>query len=490
MNRLLRLGLIVWVLLPVVWPGAALAQETAADLPRFERVVCPSDLDTASECGFLVVPEDRSDPKRPAIRLAVVILKSRSATPAPDPIIYLEGGPGGSGTAAAATWADSPLRDSRDIILLDQRGTGLSKPSLNCPEIEAAQLATLGSDPRRPNTSMQAFEAFIDCHKRLLWEGINLAAYDSASSAADVGDLQRALGYPAVNLFGVSYGTRLALTVMRDHPDGVRSVVLDSVFPPSVSLTAHMIPNAMNAFERVFSACAEEAACHARYTDLEATLLSVITRLNAAPESVSLGSVGDVMLTGDRVLETLYLALYSPDYIRYVPYLIDRLNQGHDVPVGYLTRELLFFIQSISEGMNYSVQCREQDPFTNLADLTAAADEYPDLSRFILQQSTRAMCVIWDAGQAGEIESQPVVSDIPTLLLSGEYDPVTPPAWGQMAAQTLSHSYFYEFPGLAHGVTRSACPLHMAQAFLDDPTTAPDAGCMVDMPPLVFFVPG
>jgi pimeloyl-ACP methyl ester carboxylesterase len=490
MMRLWRLGLIAWVLLPVVFPGAAQAQETAADLPRFESVVCSPGLDAASECGFLVVPEDRSNLKRPAIRLAIVILKSRSATPAPDPIIYLEGGPGGSGTAAAATWANSPLRDSRDIILLDQRGTGLSKPSLNCPEIEQAQLATLGSDPRRPNTSMQAFEAFVACHKRLLWEGINLAAYDSAASAADVADLQHALGYPAVNLFGVSYGTRLALTVMRDHPDGVRSVVLDSVYPPNVSRAPNIIPNAMDAFERVFSACAEEAACHARYTDLEPTLLSVIARLNASPESVSLGDAGDIMLTGDRVLETFYLALYSPDFIRYVPYLIDQLDQGHYVPVAYLAREMLLFVQSISEGMNYSVECREQDPFINPADLSTAAAEYPDLARFILQQSTRAVCAIWGAGQAGEIEDQLVVSDIPTLLLSGEYDPVTPPAWGQMAARSLSHSYFYEFPGLSHGVTQNACPLHMAQAFLDDPATAPDAGCMVDMPPLVFFVPG
>jgi pimeloyl-ACP methyl ester carboxylesterase len=488
MMRIWRLGLIVWMLLPLA--GAAQAQETVADLPRFERVGCPSDADTASECGFLVVPEDRSNLKRPAIRLAVIILKSRSATPAPDPIIYLEGGPGGSGTAAAATWADSPLRDTRDIVLLDQRGTGLSKPSLNCPEIEDAQWANLGSDPRRRSAATQAFEAFLACPKRLLWEGINLAAYDSAASAADVADLQQALDYPAVNLFGVSYGTRLALTVMRDHPDGVRSVVLDSVFPPNVSLAPRVIPNAMRAFEQVFAACAEEPACQARYTDLEPTLLQAIARLNTSPESVSLGSVGDVMLTGDRVLQTLYLALYSSDYIRYVPYLIDQLNQGHYMPVAYLTREVLFFLQSISEGMNYSVECREQDPFTNPTDLAAAAAEYPGLGRFIMQQSMHAACIIWDADQAGEIEAQPVESDIPTLLLSGEYDPVTPPAWGQMAARSLSHSYFYEFPGLSHGVTESACPLHIAQAFLDDPTTAPDAGCIADLTPPVFFVPG
>ncbi len=485
-KRSLQLGLIAWVLL---LNGAALAQETKTDLPRFERVGCLPGSDSDTECGFLVVPEDRSDPQRPSIRLAVVILKSRSETPAPDPIIYLEGGPGGSGTEAVRFWGDSPLRESRDVILLDQRGTGLSKPSLNCPEIEEAELDTLDKDPRLPDYALTMFEAFLACHKRLHWEGINLAAYDSAASAADVDDLRRALGYPAVNLLGISYGTRLALTVMRDYPDGVRSVIIDSVYPPNVRIAPHVIPNALNAFDRVFADCAEEATCQARYTDLKTMFTDVIARLNAAPELVSLGEAGDVMLTGDRVLETLYLALYSADFIPYVPYLIDQLNQGKYAAVAYLTRETAFFLQSISEGMNYSVQCREQDSPDAPAELEAVAAAYPDFADFIMQQSSHAACIFWDAGTAGETETQPVVSDIPTLILSGEYDPVTPPAWGQLAAETLSHSYFYEFPGLSHAVTLSDCPLRMALAFLDDPAAAPDAGCIADMTPPTFYAP-
>ncbi|MBN1965392.1 MAG: alpha/beta fold hydrolase [Anaerolineae bacterium] len=495
MTRIARVVIGLAVLAGLAGGLPAAAQD---GLPRFEAAACMIPLPAGEQvdCGYLLVPEDRTQPDSPTIRLAVAILRSKSAAPAPDPVLYLEGGPGGSPIVFLEEWLDSPLRDTRDLILLDQRGTGFSRPLLDCPELDVLTLDLLDEAPSpRVRIARQTAAAF-NCRDRLLAAGVNLAAYNSAASAVDVADLRAALGYDTWNLYGISYGTRLALTTLRDYPEGIRSVVLDSVYPPVVNGYAELVPNGVRAFEVLFAACAADTHCNAAFPDLAAAFSDLVVRLDADPPLVPVmhpftGGSYQLLLTGDVLIETLFGGLYVTELIPYLPYLIHQADNGAYVLMANIAMALLVQNEFSSEGMYYSVECYEEVPFHTGDDLRAAAEAHPDLAGFVLSQPEFAICGDWGAGTAGAIETQPVISDVPTLVLSGEYDPITPPAWGQIAAETLSRSYFYEFPGLGHGVTYLSgdCPVRIMTAFVDDPLSAPDALCIEGMGPPVFLTP-
>ena len=234
--------------------------------PYFEPSVCMIDLPSGYEiekrveCGYLVVPETHSQPQGKTIRLAVVILKSISSNPRPDPLIMMQGGPGGSTiyTYAERLLSGSRLLADRDIILFDQRGTLYSQPALTCPEIFDLTIQTLNQNLSTEESLRLYEKATLACRERLSASGINLSAYNSFENAADVADLRNALNYPEVNLYGVSYGTLLALHVMRFHPQGIRSVILDGVVPPQVNFLLEAPHTQDQAFTHLFEACAKD----------------------------------------------------------------------------------------------------------------------------------------------------------------------------------------------------------------------------------------
>ena len=239
------------------------------------------------ECGYLKVPAQHSLPAGPTIELAVVILKSTSRSPQPDPLVMAQGGPGGSTIDTyAALLLDSPLRAERDIVLFDQRGTLHSRPALMCPESIELTLRTLEQDLSSEEENRLSDEALLACHARLLREGVNLAAFDSIENAADVEALRVALGYNMINLYGVSYGTLLALHVLRDSPGGLRSVILDSVVPPQVNFLAQAARSENRALTEFFGACAADARCNAAFPDLERVFYEQVQQLDRTPARV------------------------------------------------------------------------------------------------------------------------------------------------------------------------------------------------------------
>jgi pimeloyl-ACP methyl ester carboxylesterase len=470
---------------------SAPAQEA---VPRFEPSDCPFQVPAgaAVECGYLVVPEDRGQPDGRTIRLAVAILKSRSDNPAPDPVVYLAGGPGASALRGVGGWLDTPFLESRDFILLDQRGAGYSEPALNCPEIDEAVWHTFGLALSAEDEIALEVEAAIKCRDRLVNEGVNLAAYNSAASAADLNDLRRVLGYREWNLYGISYGTRLALTAMRDYPGGVRSVILDSTYPPRVGTYIEMVPNAAHAFDVLFAGCAADPACNAAYPELKTMFYGLLNRMNANPIPITVPRPGtgepvDLLITGDDMAGGVFSSLYSARMIPFIPLFVHQLAEGNYELLPPLAEEKLPDGGGEGVGMSYSVLCYEEAPFDDSEAIKAAIENYPQLRGFLPFRSERSICEIWGAGKATPVETEPVSSDIPTLILAGEYDPITPPYWGETAAETLSQSFFYEFPGLGHAVTNSDCPRSIAAAFLDDPNTAPDASCSARMSNPDFF---
>ena len=462
--------------------------EQPAYVPLFEPAEClvPVPAAYGMECGYLVVPEDRRQPDGPAVRLPVVMIPSKSQDPAPDPVIHLVGGPGGNLLDAVTAYlrlGGDRILETRDYILFNQRGTRYTEPSLECPDQNEFSWALAAEDLNQEQREAREVEYLLDCRNHLLEQGINLAVYDSAANAADVNDLRLALGYDQVNLYGISYGTRLALTVMRDFPEGVRSVILDSVYPPQADLNTALASNADRAFRTLFEGCAADSFCSERYPGLEEVFMQVVEGLNLEPVTVTLKrGTAPVHLDGDLFLDAIFGSLYRADALPWIPLMIYEASKGNYDPL-QVPLENTVDESGISLGMHYNVQCREEVAFESYEGaLAAAADVAPAVRDHFASPGYFAVCGVWQSGQADPVEDEAVVSEIPTLILSGQYDPITPPAWGQLAAETLSHSFFYEFPGIGHGVMRSnQCGLEIGLAFLDDPASEPDASCIDDL---------
>jgi pimeloyl-ACP methyl ester carboxylesterase len=453
------------------------------DRASYKEGACPFDLagEEGITCGYLTVPAERDRPDSPLIEIPVLILHSWSDNPQPDPIVYFEGGPGGSGLLTWDTWLEFPLRAERDIILFDQRGTGYSSPSLNCIEIDAGELSEA--------------DGAKACYDRLMAEGINLAAYNSAASAADANDLRLALGYTEWNLIGISYGTRLALTVMRDFPTGVRSVVLDSVYPPNVNAYIQEPHDAVGAIQAMLAGCAADPACNDAYPDLPARFHELLANLEESPVELDDGTT----LDGASLVNFLFNALYETSIIPRLPFVIDQAYYENYDPWLELDAELtddagwsgLYQDEddavdvSDSEGVYYSVECYEEMPFNSFEEALAATTAYPSPLAEILQASLEEeyeICALWDVGQAAPLETEAVHSDLPTLILAGEYDPVTPPYWGRLAGETLPNHYYFEAPRAGHDIMDTGdCPVEIIAAFITAPHTPPDGSCVAGM---------
>jgi len=486
---------------------------TPTPMAVFEEASCPFDLPEGQvegetvQCGYLVVPEDRADPEGRKLRLAVAIFRHPDGDPEPDPVIYLEGGPGGSALEFVdlgfENQAAPVFAANRDLILFDQRGVGLSEPALDCPGLVELGIELLDNEVDGRVLTYQEMddlhlETALACEEDLQ-EIADLTAYNTIASAADVDDLRRALGYDQVNLWGISYGTRLALGVMRDYPEGVRSVVIDSVFPPDVESEVETPANLDRALNLLLDSCAADAACATAYPDLRGVLFDTVERLNethvAFPvRDLLTGERYDAVIGGDDLLGVLVHALYQTDIIPVLPRIIYDASEGHYEYVARILGVLLATEEAMSDGMRYSVDCSEEVSFSSQEAYQAAVAQVPELAGLFTESSsgptTFALCAAWDSGQAGPGENQPITSDIPTLVMSGQFDPVTPPDWGRRAAETLSNSFFFEYPGVGHGASPgTGCPADMMTAFLNDPTTAPDDACIGEMGPPGFIPP-
>jgi len=464
--------------------------------PKYEKADCPFDKpqNFTVECGYLVVPENRAKPTGPTVRLAVGRFKATATKALPDPILYLEGGPGGSPLRAYTKNFDlifGPYAQKRDVILFDQRGTGYSTPALDCPETTQATLDQLDKQLTPVEADNQYNQALSVCHDRLTTQGVDLGAYNSAESAADINDLRLALKIKEWNLYGISYGTRLALTALRDVQQGIRSVVIDSVYPPQASLITDTPADFARALNLVFDTCTADPSCNSAYPNLKQVLFDTAHKLNATPAKITLtqpdlGSIGTTgkqlpaLLDGDSLLAFFFQVMYGSELIPSVPALIYQAKDGDYAAIAQLQSQFLSQYKDISQGMYFSVECVEAVPFDTQAKAETAYQAQPDLAGALgSPQGTFNACKIWNVPAAKAVEDQAVSSAVPTLVLSGQYDPITPPAWGQLAASTLSKSFFYQVPGAGHGSSLSvACPQNIALAFFDQPTTAPDTACL------------
>lgn len=480
-------------------PAPTTAATTApTDVPRFEKTDCwfKEPLGRSVECGWVIVPEDHAKPDGKTIKLALARFKSDASKPESDPIVYLEGGPGASPLRSYPAQFDAvfgPLNAKRDVILFDQRGTGYSQPALDCPELKQEALDTLDQNLNADQSADLSAKAAAQCHDRLAQAGANFALYDSAQNAADVEALRQALGYDKINLYGISYGTRLALTTLRDYPQGIRSVVIDGVMPPQADLYAQTPANGEQAIDALFKTCAADSTCNQNYPDLPHVLSDLKTKFDKDPIKFEVnlhsGEKKEALLNGDGLINTLFQGLYITSLIPAFPRMIYDARDGNYDTLAGLTALTLAQLDDISYGMYFSVQCQEEIPFLNAAELEAFLKQNPEFAA-LDDKSSQQVCKLWNVPAAPALENQAVTSDVPTLVLSGEFDPITPPAYGKAAAQTLSKSFFFQLPKAGHGASASEdCPRNMAIAFFDNPAQKPDDACLSDMAKVPFVVP-
>ena len=487
----------------------------------------PPTLDASRlECGFVTVPERHgADPEAgKTLRLGVAVLKAQTGEAAgdetgaaaevqPDPLVMVQGGPGGSMVELMPYFgpqlAAAPgFGAQRDLILMDQRGTLHSEPFLFCQEIYQFRV-THARDPESPELEAKLQQATADCRDRLMESGVNLSAFNSVESAADVPMVVRALGYGEFNLYGVSYGTMLAQHVMRDHPEGLRSVVLDSVAPLDISFVEEVPQNTQRVLDIFFEACADDDACNEAYPNLEGQFFEAIARLNENPIELKLPNVGAVqeaiasgrsvdslsfsdflvpiLFDGEALLLSLNVSFYSSQLIPSLPQAVHEAYQGNYA--GLLkTLPTLIFSKTQADGVYNSVICSEDGGFqVEDIDVDGVREELVESLRDS-PADVLDMCRIWQVQALGDEANERVRSRIPTLLLSGEFDHITPPSFADHVARRLRESYSYTFPHLGHALLgNDACVTLTIGRFLDNPDRDPKPDCVEQ--PLKFVVP-
>ncbi|MEQ8672404.1 MAG: alpha/beta fold hydrolase [Aggregatilineales bacterium] len=496
--KLCLLSCIVIVLMGVgVFP--ALAQDDFT--PTFESGECQFDVTAGLdiECGFVTVPENRIDPTdTDTIRLAVAVVRTQSINPQPDPIIYLDGGPGGQTIASLPGLYENqflPLADAdRDIIFFDQRGVGFSEPNLFCQDSVDLELDLLQRNITDVEENELFFNATFACRAQYIAQGIDLSAYTTRQNAADVNDIRQALSYDQLNLLGISYGSLLGQVIMRDFPDMVRSVILDGVVDPaSIQFSvAGQVNQIQNAFDTVFAACNADPACASAYPNLEALTYSLANSWNEEPINVDImlqdGSSYNAVIDGADALSTVVLLFYITDAVPIIPLYIYEMALGDYRRLALIRGAQVDQLGDFYEGMLYSIICQEDGPLITeqlidetLSDISQVVGEYVE-SIDVSPYEVIRLCSDWTEGFINDEVIEPVVSDLPTLLLSGEYDPVTPVEFANTVAETLSNHYSYEMPGGGHGVSLDGgCPMEIAIDFINNPNEEPDASCIDEM---------
>jgi pimeloyl-ACP methyl ester carboxylesterase len=478
----------------IAQPAVPQVPDRAQAAPRFEESPCPFKADSQAlgqvRCGYVNVQENRASPNSRQLKIAVAIVRSLSPAPRPDPIVIVAGGPG---TPAIALRLGSitrgtldSLRADRAVIVYDQRGAGYSDPAF-CPGVEI-QLDPLvearAADPREMQRG-----ALARCGDAMRSMGWDLSQYNSAVSALDLDDVRRALGYRQWNLLGRSYGARLVLHAMRLTPQGIRTVVLDGPSPPNRSAWLNRPADFADALHRLSAACAAQPACNAAYPDVEQTLWQRVRALQREPRTVQVmrpdGTPDTVRMTGSLLVSSVYSALNWRALIPVVPMLIYEVH--NDTVTRALSRQLLVRSQ-VSWGMHYTVECFEVAPLQTpemRAQLQRAHPIAFELADIFDQGMT---CHGLHAFRARSAHLAPVASNIPTLIVTGEFDTATHRSGGPLVARTLRNSRVVEIPGAGHAESlQHECTRTMMRDFFNDPQRTIDSSCLGSIPPLRFI---
>jgi pimeloyl-ACP methyl ester carboxylesterase len=413
----------------------------------------------AARCGTLEVPEDHDRPEGRRIALRVAVVDAESTRAEPDPVFLLAGGPGQAATEAfpPAMAAFSRVNRHRDLVLVDQRGTGGSA-RLSCRELE---------DPSALARTPEMDLAAVTSCARALASRADLSRYRSIDFARDLDLVREALGYARVNLVGGSYGTRAALVYARAFPARVRAVALDGVAPMQMAISGGFEEDGQRALDLAFRRCGEDTACRARFPDPAGDLAALATAFDARPQLLRLrdpltGAPLALEVRGDTIRQVAMQLAYATETVSLLPALLREARTGDPAPL--VTQGLIGAADvggAISRPLQLAVLCAEDIPFVDRGPVRPGL-----FLGSLLRRTFREACARWPVTPVDASFHAPLQAGVPALLLSGEADPVTPPRWAELAASTLPASRHLVVPGAAHGTLFRGCVPRLLAAFL------------------------
>ncbi|MHA7057831.1 alpha/beta fold hydrolase [Aquimarina sp. M1] len=434
--------------------------------------------------GYLEVLENRDKPNGKTIKLPVYIFKSRSKNPKPDPILYTVGGPGYTSMRASQYMEYYKYLDDRDFILFEQRGTQYAKPSLDCPEWSSAIYKSNLPSFDSQNYDSIFEEAATKCKEKLVKKGIDLNRYNTNEVAADIDDLIQVLKIKEYNLLTMSYSTKIGQVLLRDYPEKIRSVVMDSPLPLEASYDEESVQNLLEAVNKLLSDCAYDQKCNSAFPNIKNRFFDYLTEKTKNPLKV------DVKNPNNGKTETFYLdgsdliTVFSSSSTNDIPTVPFEINKLLNNDLTSIKEQLSYLFQKpgigAGIGMRLSVWCAEEYPFNSQNKIETETLRYPQVIGLSPAVYDKEICNIWGVKKVSDIENLPVKSIIPVLLINGEYDELTPVKWASLMNNNLENSHHLIFRGWKHGPTvnwSNPCAMQAVNDFFNDPKQKPNPVC-------------
>jgi len=480
-------------MLPRHFAAAVILLLLVSSLPAAESLVLedcrinagPAYASLKARCGVFRRPENPAQPDGKMLELNVALVPALSLEPARDPLVPIAGGPGqaSSDFYAATSHAFEKIRRNRDILLLDQRGTGDSA-RMDCDNDDADLFAG-------PLSEEQTRAAIAACLDELPHDP---RFFTTSIAVMDLEALREALGYEQLNLYGISYGTRVAQHFARRYPASTRSVILDGVVPPQMALGPAIATEAQQALDAIFARCTESPACEKRFGDIATTFADLKSRLSAQAVTLMIahpvsGESASVHFGRDELAGAIRLLSYHPSTVALIPFLIDEAANDRFAPLAsqYLTI-VDALSDSLSAGMHNAVVCTEDVPFfggEGISDEDLGATYIGP----VLVKDLRTLCEQWPAGVLDDDFKMPLKSDLPVLLLSGDADPITPPGFAEMAMVDLSNAAHLIDKQQGHGQAARGCMPDVLGDFVEGATlTDLDTSCLERQFAMPFFL--
>ncbi len=446
--------------------------------------------------GNLHVPENwdtiHQQNENKTIKIAVSILQNLSDTKNAEAVVFIQGGPGAGSIETIGPWRDHPLRKEKDIILVDMRGTGFSSPRL-CPDLGQEFLKILAKNQSEEEDENQKIQAVMKCQSDLRNKGVAIETYHSVSMAKDLNALKEQLGYAKWSVYAASYGTYVAQVYANQYPEDIQSLVLDSSIDDITRYYTQNTSNYINSLKKIFSICKNDKACNENYPNLEDVYYKTIADLKNNPITVA---VNAGVLEGETFTYSkedfkiaLQQALYQKKMIEVIPLLIYQFQERNQDALGKLVEAFSHLLQ-MDYGVYYSVSCNEALPKNEISAYQNDVSTHKKLQGGVsFYKSDFAVCKQWNAKRMDSLTNTLSILDslqVPVMILSGEFDPITPVGNGKALAKKLKSSFLVTLPNSGHVPGFTAEGRDIVSAFIDNPEKKPEISNFLNTSTLEF----
>lgn len=434
------------------------------------------------EYFYLQVPENWEKPEGKKIKIAVAVLKSLSKDNSnPNPVLYIEGGPGAGGTESIGNWVKHAVRENSDIVFIDVRGTGNCLPKF-CPELGEKFLEILAKNQSSTLDEQQKTIAAMSCRQNLLNQNIDLTSYNSASIAKDLNALKIALKYTNWNVYGLSYGTYSAQVYASLFPLDIKTLILDSSISDIKEYYNHNTSNYMSSLKKVFDQCKNDPDCNQKYPNLEGTYFKIIEDLTKKPFTVNVKkkiiSTGKFTYNAEDFKIAIQQSLYRKKLIEVLPLLITEFDKRNSNTLSALVASFAGSL-GLDYGVYYCMSCNEAIPNNSISEFNNDALKFPKLKGGLsFYKSDFFVCDKWNSG----LKTSQTVNDLSglsdlqaqVLVFSGEFDPITPNSNGKSTVEKFKNGFLVNAPVFGHCPSLSKIGSKILTEFIKNPKKQPD----------------